>query len=55
VHTDPVDNSMKPRTQRAIALMSAGNLEGSWFYLLLSNMSVVKRWGDRSFEFSVGS
>ena len=34
---------MKPRTQRAIALMSVGNLEGSLFYLLLSNMSVVKR------------
>jgi hypothetical protein len=43
VHADTVDNSMKPRTQGAIALMSAGNLEGSWYYLLLSNQSVVKR------------
>jgi Reverse transcriptase (RNA-dependent DNA polymerase) len=43
VHADTVDNSMKPRTQGAIALMSAGNLEGSWFYMLLSNLSVVKR------------
>ena len=41
MHTDTVDNTMKPR--RAIALMSAGNLEGSLFYLLLSNMNVVKR------------
>jgi hypothetical protein len=34
VHADTVDNSMKPRTQGAIALMSAGNLEGSWYVLL---------------------
>jgi hypothetical protein len=30
VHADTIDNSTKPRTQEAIALMSAGNLEGSW-------------------------
>ena len=34
---------MKPRTQGAIALMSAGNLEVSWYFLFLSNQSVVKR------------
>jgi hypothetical protein len=43
VHTDTVDNSLKPRSQGAIALMSAGNLEGSWFYYLLSNGQIVKR------------
>ena len=30
VHTDSVDNSTKPRSQAAIALVSAGNLEGLW-------------------------
>jgi hypothetical protein len=43
VHADNIDNSMKPRTQGAIALMSAGNLEGSWYYFLLSNEQIVKR------------
>ena len=43
VHTDSVDNSTKPRSQAAIALVSAGNLEGSWYYLLLANLKVVKR------------
>ena len=33
VHTNSVDNSTKPRSQAAIALVSAGNLEGSWYYL----------------------
>jgi hypothetical protein len=28
VHADVVDNSLKTRTQGAIALMSAGNLKG---------------------------
>ena len=31
---------MKPRTSGAIALMSTGNLEGSWF---LSNLEIVNR------------
>ena len=43
VHTDNIDNSNKPRTQGAISLMSAGNLEGSWYYMLLSNQQIVKR------------
>ena len=43
VHTDSVDNSNKPRSQAAIALVSAGNLEGSWYYLLLANLKIVKR------------
>ena len=43
VHTNSVDNSNKPRSQAAIALISAGNLEGSWNYLLLANFKVVKR------------
>jgi hypothetical protein len=43
VHADVIDNSMKSRTQGAIALMSAGNLEGSWYYMLLSNEQIVKR------------
>ena len=43
VHADVVDNSLKPRTQGAIALMSAGNLEGSWYYYLLCNGQIVKR------------
>ena len=30
VHTDSVDNSNKPESQAAIALVSAGNLEGLW-------------------------
>lgn len=38
-----MDNSNKPRSQAAIALVSAGNLEGSWYYLLLANLKVVKR------------
>ena len=42
VHTDSVDNSNKPRSQAAVALVSAGNLEGSWYYLLLANLKVVK-------------
>jgi hypothetical protein len=43
VHADTIDNSTKPRTQGAIALMSAGNLEGSWYYMLLCNEQIVKR------------
>jgi hypothetical protein len=43
VHADTIDNSTKPRTQGAIALMSAGNLERSWYYMLLCNEQIVKR------------
>ena len=43
VHADVIDKSTKPRTQGAIPLMSSGNLEGSWFYMLLSNEQIVKR------------
>ena len=43
VHNDVIDNSTKPRTAGAIALMSSGNLEGSWYYMLLSNEQIVKR------------
>jgi hypothetical protein len=42
VHADTIDNSNKPRTQGAIALMSAWNLEGSWYYMLLCNEQIVK-------------
>jgi hypothetical protein len=43
VHNDAIDNSTKPRTAGAIALMSSGNLEGSWYYILLANEQIVKR------------
>jgi hypothetical protein len=43
VHSDSIYNSNKARTQGAIALMSAGNLEGSWYYYLLGNQQIVKR------------
>ena len=43
VHNDVIDNSTKPRTAGAIALMSSGNLEGSWYYMLLANEEIVKR------------
>ena len=43
VHNDVIDNSTKPRTSGAIALMSSGNLEGSWYYMLLVNEQIVKR------------
>lgn len=43
VHSDNIDNSNKARTAGAIALISAGNLEGSWYYMLLSNEQIVKR------------
>ena len=42
VHNDVIDNSTKPRTAGAIALMSSGNLEGSWYYMLLANERIVK-------------
>ena len=37
VHSDNIDNSNKARNFGAIALMSAGNFEGSWYYMLLNN------------------
>jgi hypothetical protein len=40
---DTVNNSSRPRTQGGIALMSSDNLEGSWYYMLLDNWSIVKR------------
>ena len=43
VHNDVIDNSTKPRTSGAIALMSSDNLEGSWYYMLLANEQIVKR------------
>ena len=43
VHTDAIDISMKPRTSGAIALMSTGNLGGSWYYMLLGNLKIVNR------------
>ena len=48
VHSDNIDNSNKARTSGAIALMSADNLEGSWYYMLLSNEQIVKRTKARS-------
>ena len=38
-----MNNSMYERTSGAIALMSSGNLEGSWHFYLLHNGEVVKR------------
>ena len=43
MHNDVIDNSTKPRTAGAIALMSSGNLESSWYYMLLANEQIVKR------------
>ena len=40
VHSDNIDNT---KTSGAIALMSAGNLEESWYYMLLSNEQIVER------------
>ena len=40
---DTVNNSNRPRTQGGIALMSSDNLEGSWYYMLLDDWSIVKR------------
>ena len=34
---------MRPRTSGAIALMSTGNLEGSWYYMLLNNLKIFNR------------
>jgi hypothetical protein len=43
VHNDVIDNSTKPRTVGVTALMSSGNLEGSWYYMLFANERIVKR------------
>ena len=43
MHNDVIDNSTKPRTAGAIALMSSGNLEGPLYYMLLANECIVKR------------
>ena len=43
VHHDVIDNSTKPRTAGGRALMSSGNLEGSWYYMLLANKRIVNR------------
>ena len=43
VHSNTIDNSMNERTSRSLALMLSGNLEGSWYYLLLINNEIVKR------------
>ena len=37
------DNSMQERTRGAIALMPAGNSEGSWWYLILKTGKPVRR------------
>ena len=43
VSDQDTDNSMKERTRGAIALIPAGNLEGSWWYLVLKTMKPIKR------------
>ena len=43
VHSNTIDNSMNERTSGSLALMPSGNLEGSWYYLLLINNEIVKR------------
>ena len=40
---DDTDNSMKERTQAAIALMPVGNSTGSWWFLLLKTGKAVRR------------
>ena len=40
---DEVTNSMKPRTVAAIALMSTGNAQGSWWFLKLNTGKAVRR------------
>ena len=37
------NNSMEERTRGALALMPAGNLEGSWYYMLLGTWKPIKR------------
>ena len=43
VQTVTVDNSMRPRTSGLIAIMSTGNLEGSWYYMLWIKLKIVNR------------
>lgn len=42
-HDNETDNTMKPRTEAAIALLPTGNRDGSWYYYLLSTKEVVTR------------
>jgi len=43
VHAREMNNSMSPRTEGAIALMSAGNLQGSYRFYNLRTGQVVTR------------
>ena len=42
-HQEEIDNSMKPRTVGAIALMPTGALDGSWWYLSLATGKPIRR------------
>jgi Reverse transcriptase (RNA-dependent DNA polymerase) len=43
LHEEVTDNSMKGRTQGALALMPTGALDGSWYYWTLASNQVVRR------------
>jgi len=43
IHHEDIDNSMKGRTEGAIALCPTGTLDGSWHYYTLRHGKVVRR------------
>ena len=43
IHEEVIDNTMKARTQAAIALRPTGALDGSWWFWLLRTNKVVRR------------
>jgi len=45
VHDKETNNTMKARTQGALALAPTGNMSGTWFYLNLMTWQVVRRNG----------
>jgi hypothetical protein len=42
-HQEEIDNTMKPRTVGAIALMPTGALDGSWWYFSLATGKPIRR------------
>ena len=45
VHDKETDNTMKARTQGALALAPTGNMSGTWYYLNLMTWQVIRRNG----------
>ena len=43
IHHEDIDNSMKGRTEGAIAMCPTGALDGSWFYYTLRHGKIVRR------------